>query len=125
MKQFIAGDTIPTTHQEVIAAIDAYCKQWDDDISLSPAYSFAHIVLDDYNLFDSDIAFCKDWDRKQEWFKYVLEHVVDPTISNPLSIKEWERYRYDELMEMIRETDKCLNWLLTIPEDVRVGDEED
>lgn len=81
-------------------------------------FSFAHIVLDDYNLSDAHIHWCLRQDSINEWFNYNLAR-CDPDTCNPDSHNSWERWRYDELTELRDATIEMLRWLLTVPESMR------
>lgn len=81
-------------------------------------FSFAHIVLDDYNLLDGHIHWCLRQDSINEWFNYNLAR-CEPDACNPDSHNSWERWRYDELTELRDATIEMLRWLLTVPESMR------
>jgi len=105
--------------QDVIHVIRMFCE---DDRRY--AYSFGHIVLDDYNLDDDCIKFCLRQKTINDWFEHNLQS-CDPASSNPESPNDWERYQYDDLTDARDKIIAFLRFLLTIPEDIREGDNEE
>ena len=68
-----------------------------------PAYSFAHSVIDDYNLGDSSIMFCLGSDRVKD---YLLQKVE-------------ESFDVKRVTWGVNLTIEFLEWLLTVPESER------
>lgn len=85
-------------------------------IGFNPGYSFAHIVIDDYNIYDGHIQFCLD--RADEYFQDKLKD-LNPEYANPDAIESWQRWELDMLIESCLITMEFLEWLLTIDEDER------
>lgn len=80
----------------------------------SPEFSFAHIVLDDYNLGEEHINFCLD--RMLDWFYSMYQELdaVDYTSTN-----FWENYNWFLLVDYTAKIVEFLEWLKTIPSDIR------
>lgn len=72
-------------------------------------FSFAHIVLSDLNLWDHSIDFCLNPDVIDQWKQAQIERGIAPEVVHQ---------RRDEIIAFLHE-------LRSIPEDDRVGDEED
>ena len=54
--------------QDIIKMIDEFCSAHEESAAgIMPGYCFEHIVLDDYNLYDSNIDFCLEKERIAEW----------------------------------------------------------
>lgn len=68
-----------------------------------PAYSFAHVVIDDYNLSDGSIMFCLESDRVKD---YLLQKVKE---TSDVKRVVWG----------IQLTIEFLEWLLTVPKSKR------
>jgi hypothetical protein len=72
----------------ILVVIDKFVDRWGWEV----CYTFGHIVLDDYNLGDSSIAVCL----------------------------EYEAIKESKLSEMEQAVLALLQWLQTIPEDIRM-----
>ena len=100
--------------EDVIKLIDWFCVYWErhNHLSISPAYTFwAHSVLGDYNLSDVDIQWSLKEEQVKRWFE---EEYKDHSTSHrpgekqtlaemgmdKTSDKHWERWAYDELVEI-------------------------
>lgn len=78
---------------------------------VKPSSSFAHIVIDDYNLADGHIRFCLD--RADDYFcRRFLELGLE-------GYNENEDWFYWDLVNGVCLTVEFLEWLLTIDEDER------
>lgn len=108
-------------HYECHGLLDTL--KWFDDYVyehshqiVRPSWSFAHIVIDDYNLGDASITFCLD--RADEYF---CERFLDFGLMgcNIYSDNEWENWLYWDLVNGVCLIVDFLEWLLTIDEDER------
>lgn len=105
---------------EIIDVVDAWDSDWLESGSRSwPGASFAHIVVDDYNLEDANIEYCEE--LAKEWFVEAVEGLKSETGGNYLSPYSWERFLYDALVKMTSETLAVLLCLKSIPEERRDG----
>lgn len=110
---------LTATPQDVKAQIEELCDRYD----FAPSSSFAHTVLDDYNLDNNSIIFCSYapnfiWnDEKRGW-------------ENDLSMtwrerwyeeakKDLDEWELEDLDEMVKDIDELLQWLLKVPPEVR------
>lgn len=102
----------------LLKTIDDFCEYVSRNYTVSPTGTFAHIALDDYNLSDGHLNFCLESDQIREWFyqayKDNLGYAVDYTSDNT-----WENYRWYELIEATEIIILFLEWLKTIPIEVR------
>lgn len=102
----------------LITTINDFCDYAIVETSVDPAYSFAHIALDDYNLSNGDIEWCLHNDRVNEYlmnrYSELPEHAIDHTSDN-----YWDNYAYWGLIDGVQLTIDFMNWLMTIPEDER------
>lgn len=102
---------LPENREDIIAIIDDFTSPhyWPTSVG-----SFAHIVLDDYNLEDGSIDFCLHPDRidaylklkEESLFKYMNDY-VDGLNSMV------------EILNMSIEIIMFLNWLKSLPEEIR------
>lgn len=69
-------------------------------------FSFAHVVLSDYNLSDGHITDCLDREKALEWVARALD-------------EEMDQYAWWLVYEEMAAICKFLHWLLSIDEDVR------
>lgn len=114
MSRFFRPD--PTTvGKEVIEKERQRLIDWNWQVTSS----FAHIVLDDYNLGDRSILFCLQQDRITKWVDREILDTYEKPIPDPSVLEEWERYWYDDIMEMRDEIIIFLRWLLHTSEDER------
>jgi hypothetical protein len=79
-------------------------------------FSFAHIVLGDFNLGDGHIQWCLEPEQVDKWVNRETERFL-----NRDDDEYARRYNFEQLEEVKTETIKFLNWLLTIPENIRKG----
>lgn len=119
----IVTNTPPTTYPDVARAASRFGTLWESvliespyDLS-SPFYTFAHLVLDDCNFDDNAIDFCLS--REKEWRAEKLEAVrrVDLLDSDPsASMMDWGGQFLNDYADSIVD---FLNWLKTLPADIR------
>lgn len=96
---------------ETIDLFDKYVLSTTDNI-VWPCYSFAHIVLDDFNLEDWHIKWCLENEQVNEYLIDKLRYVLD-------EYTNYDNYDYWLLVEGADLTIQFLEWLLTVPEEVR------
>lgn len=92
----------PTTREGVISAIQDFCEA-----NPSAEFHFGHVVLSDYNLEDHYIV-----NALERCF--TEGHIQEARAINYYPISDAE----------IQRCSQFLQWLLTIPEDVRCEDDE-
>lgn len=96
---------------ETISLFDNHVRTVTNDI-VQPCYSFAHIVLDDFNLEDWHIKWCLDNEHINEYLIDKLRYVLD-------EYTNYDNYDYWLLVEGADLTIQFLEWLLTVPEETR------
>lgn len=81
-------------------------------------FSFAHIVLDDYNLDNGSILFCLEPKRVADWTNGRIESYFGKgrTLQQ---LEKWEWDSYKEIVQMSAEIVDLLSWLLNVPEEIR------
>lgn len=96
---------------DVIYAINEFVDCYEGSST-----SFAHIVLDDCNTSDQDIDYCLDNARK--WLKEQIENLpkVGGNFNSPFF---WERYLYDDLIEVVKGIVAFLHELKKLPPEMR------
>ena len=97
-------------HKSVlIDLIDTFCKMYQ-----TAEFSFGHIVLSDYNLSNGSIAFCLN--KRDEWLAEQLEEIYADK-----SLDDFERLTANQTaVTRAHVIYAFLQFLLTIPEDVRI-----
>ena len=92
--------------------------RWFDDYvyentyhAVRPSSSFAHIVIDDYNLADDHIRFCLE--KADDYF---CERFLELGLEGYNENEDWF---YWDLVNGVCSTVEFLEWLLTIDEDER------
>lgn len=121
----ISTNPVPVTFDEVAEAVEFFDRAWNTQLEQtpyyydlsSPAYSFAHVVLDDLNLGAESIDFCLG--AKGEWYVERLSLVRIRDVCDPdpaANMMDWGKQFLDDYTEAIVE---FLNWLKTLPEEVR------
>lgn len=100
-----------------------YTLEWFDDFVyhythhvVKPSWSFAHIVIDDYNLADGHIKFCLE--RVDDYF---CERFLELGLEGYNENEDWF---YWDLVNGVCLTVEFLEWLLTIDEDERENVEQ-
>ena len=108
-----------TTPQGVLDAIEKFCDEHGTDF-IMPGYEFAHIVLDDLNLQDADIRWCLD-SRADRWEQSSIERLKH------LYTADYEAValasRIEDIKAYRKRATAFLEWLLTVPESVRIDAE--
>lgn len=106
-----------TTREEVDEVIERFTGRWPDS-----RWGPAHIVLEDYNLYDDNINWCLGLIDAVLFHRHGGEHAVGSDDLVLLEKLNWySEHAYDELTA----TRMLLNNLLHIPESVRALDDED
>lgn len=98
------------TYDQVTDVIDAFCNHFE---AFLPEYSFAHIVLDDYNLSDGNIRFCLKTEHITEW----ITEIAPRWDHTPEALA----YMIEHAAYIVR----FLGYLLSIPESIRETPEEE
>jgi len=112
----------PKSRAEVIKRIQVF-TDYANYPDIMPDYSFAHIVLADFNLGDGHIKWCLEQEQIDQWVSYITEEVKKRLTNrnNEYSLN----YDLAEIERVKNDTIEFLNWLLTIPENIREdGDDE-
>ena len=105
---------------DILIFLSKWNKKWvDRGMGFWPASSFAHIVFDDFNLSDGNIDFCVEYAK--DWFAETIENLKKrhPAYTNYLSPHSWERFMYDDVLSMTKETLNVLWHLKRIPKSIR------
>lgn len=88
-----------------------------------PSCSFAHCVLDDYNLSDGDIKGCLQDEQINEWLISKLNDIYyEDFDSIQEGDDEYRSFDYWELVDGAQLTIDFMNWLMTIPMEIRDRD---
>lgn len=112
-------DTFEQKYREVglIETIRWFCNvvYEQSNREYRPDYSFGHVVLDDYNLYDVNILSCLG-----ELAQSMRHHVKEMRKgkANPHG-EDWETYQFWDIMDAIAVTVLFMGWMLSIPEDAR------
>lgn len=99
------------TNEDIKKAINEI-TEWD----WTTGYSFAHIVIDDFNLSDRDILYC----LRPSWIAEVMNDKLNDEFyhinsDNVLYLDDWQLSIYHQkIMHMVELID-LLNWLLNTP----------
>lgn len=104
------------TPHEVLAAISAFNAHWHDVL---PDYSFAHIVLGDFNLMDGHIDFCLEDEQVRGWHQSKVGEIINHYGENPLSPYLADRYRFTRLLACTDAIIDFLEALKKVPEPIR------
>lgn len=117
---------LPTAFDEVVEAVNRFNSMWEQylreetpywDVLPEPAYTFGHVVIDDYNFDNSTIDYCLAWAEEWREDRYRDVRWVDITHPDPSAdLMDWGGQFLDDYVEAIEE---FLKWLKTLPEEVR------
>lgn len=103
---------MPRNRDEVIKCVEEHTREYPESES-----SFGHIVLGDFNLSDHRIRWCLEKKQIDDWMIFRTQRAAQRNGNDE------DGFKYDmEQLELVKtKTVDFLNWLLTIPEDIREG----
>ena len=100
--------------QDIIAMVEGFCDTHKKD-NILPGYCFEHIVLGDYNLYDSNIDFCLEKERIGEW----INQEAKDAKCVPGECDWWLLSIYRDIVDYAISAASFLSKLKAIPEDER------
>lgn len=103
----------PESPDETDALVDEFSKWFFEKYLRHASSTFAHIVIDDYNLDDSYIHWCVEWEQVRRWIDDEMEGIDEKnTIYTQIALRE-------EILEKAQVVIRFLLDLTTIPEELR------
>lgn len=102
--------------EAIIEMIEQFCDEYERDTpSIIPGYCFEHVVLGDYNLYDSSIDLCLGKELIGEW----IHQKAKDARCVPGECEWWSLSTYRDIVNYAIAATIFLNRLKSIPESYR------